>query len=402
MQYSDTVMDHFMNPRNIGQLYDADGMGMIGSEECGDQLRVWIKVRDGRLSEVRHQVFGCPAAIASCSMMTQLANGLTLEQAIRLSDDDVAKALGGLPQAKYHCSNLAASALHNAIESYQAGHTNSNDTVRITTLVNNTMPRPLLAEHGLSFWIEFAGKNILFDTGQSDATIRNADLLDIDLSKTDTIILSHGHYDHTGGLETVLDLAPNAALYLHPDAAGVRYSCHPGKPPKDVSMPSTVCEKIAESVSRGTLIYSATPQSIAPNVTVTGAIPRLTDYEDTGGPFYLDTECQNPDPLNDDQALMISTSNGLVIVLGCAHAGLINTLKYARKLTNQPIYAVIGGMHLKSATQERMHKTAQELAQFNIQHLVPRHCSGETFIEILQRHTEPTWPVDAKDIHIII
>ena len=141
MRYSDTVMDHFMNPRNTGQIMDADGIGMIGSEECGDQIRVWIKIQDGKLTEVRHQVFGCPAAIAACSMMTKLATGLTLQKAMDLTDANVAEALGGLPPEKYHCSNLAASALHNAIQNYQTGQKNPPDAVTITTLINNVMPK---------------------------------------------------------------------------------------------------------------------------------------------------------------------------------------------------------------------------------------------------------------------
>jgi nitrogen fixation NifU-like protein len=209
-------MDHFMNPRNSGQLQDADGVGTIGSQECGDMIRVWVKVQSGKLEKVTHEVFGCPAAISACSMMTQLATGLSLEKALALSDDDVARALGGLPEPKYHCSNLAASALHKAIENYTAGKTKNAHEVRITTFVNNTLPRPLRSEHGLSFWIEYAGRNILFDTGQSDALIYNAGLLDIDLAKTDMIILSHGHYDHTGGLKTVLETASNAAVSSSP------------------------------------------------------------------------------------------------------------------------------------------------------------------------------------------
>ena len=383
-----------MNPRNIGQFLDADGTGIIGSEECGDQIRVWIKVRDSKLVHVTHEVFGCPAAIAACSMMTVLATGMTLQQAQELTDADVAKALGGLPEPKYHCSNLAASALHKAIEDYIFSQENPDDTVTITTLINNEMPTPLTSEHGLSFWIQFGGKNILFDTGKSNALIHNADLLNIDLSQTDAVILSHGHYDHTGGLDAVLDIAPDADIYLHPDTARIRYSCHPGKQSKDISMPRTVCEKISAQFAKNRVTYTNKARTIFPNLLITGQIPRITDYEDVGGPFYLDSQCQTADPLNDDQALLISTSKGLIVILGCAHAGLINTLEYAVTLKNQPIHAVIGGIHLKSASLSRLNKTCESIRKFNLQHLIPCHCTGVSAAEMLKQH----FPKSYQDI----
>jgi 7,8-dihydropterin-6-yl-methyl-4-(beta-D-ribofuranosyl)aminobenzene 5'-phosphate synthase len=379
-------MNHFMNPRNIGQIPDADGVGILGSEECGDQIRVWIKVRSGKLAKITQEVFGCPAAIASCSMMTELAMGLTLEKALALSDNNVAKALGGLPEFKHHCSNLAASALHKAIQNYMSGKTKNAHVAKITTLVNNTMPRPLRSEHGLSFWVEYAGRNILFDTGQTDALIYNADLLDIDLSKTDIIVLSHGHYDHTGGLEAVIGIAPNATVYLHPDAPKVRYSHPPNKPPKNVSMPLAACEKIAELIPKGNAFYTAKPTTISANLLATGTIPRKTEYEDTGGPFYLDKQYQHEDPLLDDQSLLLETEKGLVVILGCAHAGLINTLEHAREITGKSIHTVIGGMHLRGASEKRIAKTIEALEKYDIQHIIPCHCSGDLAVKLLQQN----------------
>ena len=118
MPYTDKVLEHFMNPHNTGGIPEADGVGTIGSEECGDMIRVWIKVTDERLTDIKYKVFGCPAAIACCSMMTELAMGKHLDDASELTDERVAEALGGLPAQKYHCSNLAASALHKAIMDY--------------------------------------------------------------------------------------------------------------------------------------------------------------------------------------------------------------------------------------------------------------------------------------------
>jgi nitrogen fixation protein NifU and related proteins len=118
MIYSDKALDHFMNPRNVGEIPNADGVGTIGSEECGDMVRVWIKVSNSHLADIKYKVFGCPAAIAVCSMMSELAMGKHVDDAYKLTDAEVAEALGGLPDQKYHCSNLAASALHKAIMNY--------------------------------------------------------------------------------------------------------------------------------------------------------------------------------------------------------------------------------------------------------------------------------------------
>jgi 7,8-dihydropterin-6-yl-methyl-4-(beta-D-ribofuranosyl)aminobenzene 5'-phosphate synthase len=394
MRYSETVIDHFLNPRNVGPIAQADGLGLIGSAECGDQIRVWIRVKNERLVEVCHQVFGCPAAVAACSMMTTLAVGLTLDEAAALTDDKVAQALGGLPPQKYHCSNLAASALHNAIENFRTGQHAAEIPVVITTLVNNTMPAPFGSEHGLSFWIENGGKHILFDAGQTDLLVRNAALLDIDLSKTDAIVISHGHYDHTGAIKTVLEAAPNAAIYLHPNAPKRRYSCHAGKPSRDLSIPIPICQKIAESVPKGRVLYTDRPIAIYPGLLVTGPIPRHTDFEDTGGPFFLDPDGQTPDPLEDDQSLVISTANGTAVVLGCAHSGLINTLTYAAGLFPQPVTAIIGGMHLCYASSNRLTQTLDALKQYRLRCIAPCHCTGQAAVDILRRQ----FPDSFRDI----
>lgn len=118
MFYSDKVIEAFMNPHNVGEIADADGVGTIGSEDCGDMIRVWIKVADERLTDIKYKVFGCPAAIACCSQMTQMTMGRTLDEANELTDEQVAESLGGLPLDKMHCSALAATALHEAILNY--------------------------------------------------------------------------------------------------------------------------------------------------------------------------------------------------------------------------------------------------------------------------------------------
>ena len=117
--YTDKVMDHFMHPRNLGELADADGVGMVGNPTCGDVMYIYIKVRGNRIDDIRFKTMGCAAAIATSSMLTELAKGKTIEEAKKIGRGDVASSLGGLPPIKMHCSNLAADALHKAIEDYE-------------------------------------------------------------------------------------------------------------------------------------------------------------------------------------------------------------------------------------------------------------------------------------------
>jgi nitrogen fixation NifU-like protein len=116
--YSDKVMEHFRNPQNMGEIPDADGVGTVGNPVCGDLMTMYIKVKDNRIADIKFKTFGCGAAIATSSMTTELARGKTLEEAMKITRANVAGELGGLPPVKMHCSNLAADALHAAIENY--------------------------------------------------------------------------------------------------------------------------------------------------------------------------------------------------------------------------------------------------------------------------------------------
>ncbi len=117
--YSEKVMDHFMNPRNVGEMKDADGIGEVGNPTCGDLMKIFIKVKDNVITDITFQTFGCGAAIATSSMITELAKGKTIEEALKLTRDDVAEELNGLPPIKMHCSNLSADALKAAIDDYK-------------------------------------------------------------------------------------------------------------------------------------------------------------------------------------------------------------------------------------------------------------------------------------------
>jgi len=116
--YTEKVMDHFKNPRNMGEIPDADGVGTMGNPVCGDMMTIYIKVKNNRIEDIKFKTFGCGAAIATSSMVTEIAKGKTLEEAMKISRGDVAGELGGLPPVKMHCSNLASDALHAAIEDY--------------------------------------------------------------------------------------------------------------------------------------------------------------------------------------------------------------------------------------------------------------------------------------------
>jgi|YNPBryantNP2012_1023418.scaffolds.fasta_scaffold00760_15 nitrogen fixation NifU-like protein len=122
--YNETVIDHFTNPRNVGEMADADGYALIGDPSCGDQMKLWIKVEQGILVDIKFKSFGCPGAIATSSMATVLAKGKSISEAKKLTDDDVIRALGGIPENKAHCSLMGVGALHAAIRDYEQRHAN--------------------------------------------------------------------------------------------------------------------------------------------------------------------------------------------------------------------------------------------------------------------------------------
>lgn len=249
--------------------------------------------------------------------------------------------------------------------------------VTLTVLAENTAQgMGLLGEHGLSLWIETPETCVLFDTGQGLVLSHNAKALGVSLDCADAIVLSHGHYDHTGGLRTALDQVPHVRLFLHPSALASRCSRREGHS-REIGMPSQVREIVEEQ--RTSITWTTEPTEVAPGMFVTGPIPRRSGFEDTGGPFFLDADGLVPDPIDDDQAMWIETLNGIIVVLGCAHSGVVNTLDYIRERTgSMPIRAVVGGMHLGSASDERMARTIESLSQLSIEGIWPCHCTGAT------------------------
>jgi len=373
-----------MNPRNVGEISDADGVGQIGDEECGDMVKVWIKVSNSHLADVKYKVFGCPAAIAVCSMMTELAIGKHVDDAYEITDAQVAEALGGLPEQKYHCSNLAASALHKAIMNYALKKPCKKSAITVTTLVNNSAPGNLQSEHGLSFWIESEGRHILFDTGQSNIVVKNAKLLNLNLTSVEAIVLSHGHYDHTGGIPAVVDIARKADIYLHPDVLKPKFGRKNNKI-KTIGMPDSSKQVVLRLAGNKKVTLTETPTEVSKGLFVTGEIPRKTSFEDTGGDFYVDENCTTHDDLPDDQAVYFKTAKGLVVLLGCAHSGVVNTLDYIVNLTGEKhIYAVLGGMHLLHASSERIDRTIEAIKKYDVQELGLAHCTGDNAMERLK------------------
>lgn len=252
-----------------------------------------------------------------------------------------------------------------------------NHGITITVLVENTVSREgLMAEHGLSLWIETEHGTILWDTGQSRLLCANAQKLGIDLTTTSHIVISHGHYDHTGGILDVLLQAPHAQVSGHPGMFVERFSCS-GASPRSVTaigMPFS-----AQFLRQRCPALTVTPESeeILPGIFTTGEIPRKTDFEDTGGHFFLDMACTIPDSVSDDQALYIESAHGLIVILGCAHSGVVNTLDHISKLTSQnEIYAIFGGMHLFGASHSRLEATADACARYNVRMIGPCHCTG--------------------------
>ncbi|MGZ4813576.1 MAG: MBL fold metallo-hydrolase [Terriglobales bacterium] len=244
----------------------------------------------------------------------------------------------------------------------------------ITALVENTAGKfDLLGEWGLSLWIEADEHRILYDTGQGRTLVDNARLLGIDLSRADALVLSHGHSDHSGGIAALMASGFRGKVFANPAAFANKYQREDSRV-RQKSMPGECVEALRRDAE---LVDSSAPTQIAPGLMVTGSIPRRTEFEDTGGAFFLDEACTQPDSLLDDQALLIETPAGWVVVTGCGHSGAVNTLQYAAELAGtRRFFAFLGGMHLLSASEQRMRATAQAMRDFKIRMVAPCHCTG--------------------------
>lgn len=247
--------------------------------------------------------------------------------------------------------------------------------VKITILCDNIAEKPsLLAEHGFSALIETEKINILFDTGQGLCLKHNAEHLNMNLTSINKVVISHAHYDHTAGIKEILREIPQIPIYAHPDIFNLKYKKLSSGKMKYIGIP----EFLFKEKKKFNFLLNEKPLYLTEDILLTGRIPRETAFEKVEEDFYIKTDRGYvKDDLSDDQALIINTNSGLVLVLGCAHSGLINTLNYAVKITGKDKFSlIIGGTHLKDADEKKIKKTSHFLSSCRIEKIILCHCTG--------------------------
>ena len=248
---------------------------------------------------------------------------------------------------------------------------------KISVLIENCASQTFLGEHGLSFILKTPNSNILFDTGQGKVIEHNLKVMNFTPDRIDSLVLSHGHYDHTGGIAYLADhLKPDLKVYLHPAALEEKYS-KISQGFKYIGISENNKRYITGLGKK--LIFTTTPTEISDGIWCTGEIPRTNPAENRSTKFYLDKNSKKTDMMLDDQALFMHTKEGVVVLLGCCHAGFANTLDYIAKIAEtDTIHAVIGGTHLRNANTALLDFTADTLKKYHVNLFAPCHCSGQT------------------------
>lgn len=241
---------------------------------------------------------------------------------------------------------------------------------------NRTKKRGILAEHGLSVFIKHKNINILFDTGQSDIYCRNAIQMGMDLSKADYIVLSHGHYDHCGGLIHFPQTDKTPTIFAHKDAFQKRYVINPnGRSHREIGIPWSLQDS---SFISNNLTLTQKAVTIVPDIFLFGEIPSTTLFEGVPEGFFTGEEPNRlADMMADEQMLIFDTDKGLCVFLGCSHPGVVNCLNYALKqFPGKKIDTLVAGMHLDSVSPLRLQMTIQHIIDLGIRKVVPLHCTG--------------------------
>jgi 7,8-dihydropterin-6-yl-methyl-4-(beta-D-ribofuranosyl)aminobenzene 5'-phosphate synthase len=249
---------------------------------------------------------------------------------------------------------------------------------KLTILCENSVGVPfgVIGEHGFACYVETDNRNYLFDTGQGFGIIQNSLALKKDLREIAAIMISHGHYDHTGGLPAVLQVRGPVDVYGHPDIFMDRIWSAEGST-RYIGIPHS--RRYLESLGARFRLETGMV-AVGPGVFLSGEVPRVSAFEKGDAKMTAvadDGEKFHPDPLKDDLSLIVDSDKGLIIVLGCAHAGVINIIEYALKKTRQKkIFAIIGGTHLGFASDEQFDETLKVIERYNIERIGVSHCTG--------------------------
>jgi len=260
--------------------------------------------------------------------------------------------------------------------------------MKVTVISENTAWGRLIAEHGFSVLIEPEGDEpLLFDTGQGMALRYNAPLLGIDLSRINKVAISHGHYDHTGGLGYLISIPRRQTLqiYLHPNALGEKLARNRAMEYRYIGM--TDHPGILR-FGRAFLMMNTEPVEVGDGISLTGEIPRRCDFEPISKEFFelrVPDLTMSEDHLTDDQSLIVDLGSESALISGCAHAGIINTLEYTAELTGKTPSIVIGGTHLIGASQERISKTVKRFREIGVRKVVLGHCTGWEAMRAFER-----------------